>query len=81
MNVGVGRPFSPSVRLSPKAMKRVALRTSGVTLTEKAQAAWRPRASVTTQPTGVVPERKREPEAGVQVTASGRMPPVAAGAG
>jgi hypothetical protein len=49
-----------------------------VTLNE--QLATRDCESVTAQVTGVVPSRKSDPDAGVQVTVTGDAPPVVVGA-
>src|SRR5579871_379712 len=74
-------PFSPAVRLSPKAVKRVP-RSIGIactSVTEKWDAAVRT-PSVAVQVTTVVPIGNIEPDAGRQVTVIGGEPPVATGA-
>ena len=75
-----GRPFSPAVTLSPKAMNRVTSSTTGVSLTANAQLAWRPCPSRTVQATGVSPVVKVAPDAGVHVTVRGTVPPLVVGA-
>ena len=68
----------PSVRLSPKAMKRVTeIRGGGGdTVTVKLQEADCWRASVAVHVTGLAPTGKAVPLDGVHVTVTGGAPPV-----
>src|SRR4051812_9872634 len=65
--------------LSPKAMKRVTPRSSGVSATEKVHAACRPCASLAVQTTGVAPVLNLAPEAGAHVVETGSVPPSVVG--
>src|SRR3954470_22921881 len=76
-----GRPFSPAVTLSPNAMNRVTSITTGVSVIENAQLAWRPCPSMTVHATGLCPIVKTAPDAGVHDTVSGTVPPRVVGAG
>jgi len=66
----------PSVRLSPKARKRVRV-SSGTarTVTPKLQVALAPAPSVAVHATAVLPDGKVAPLAGVHVTVTAPLPP------
>ena len=77
----LGRPVSPSVRLSPKASNLAASSAKPVSVTVKVQEACRDCASLAAQFTVVLPREKVAPDAGVQIVAVGAAPPVTVGAG
>ena len=72
----------PSVRLSPKVMKRVReSRGTALTVTAKPHVADRPPPSTAVQVTGDEPDGNNVPADGVHVIVTGAAPPVAVGIG
>src|ERR1051325_8949282 len=68
VGTALGRPVSPSVRLSPNASYFVTLSESAFKMTLNVHDAWRDIASVAWQLTGVVPSGKLVPDAGEHTT-------------